>query len=102
MVLEKVKYNDGTEVEVNITSLGFRKAMQLMSKYIPLEGIKQNKDGSVEMNGSLKLFELQVACLETIEGLDIDKVDITEGKRIYNKYFEESISMAMGQGGNPN
>jgi len=102
MVSEKVKYTDGEEVEVNIIKLSARQVLVFLDQYVPLEGIKQNKDGSVEMAGSIKLFKLKEKCLETIKDLDIDKLDGEEVTRIYDKYFAEAINLAMGQGGSPN
>lgn len=101
-MIEKVKYIDGTEHEVQIYKLSGRKALLLAEEYLPMQGFKQYKDGTVEMSGNMRFFALKNACLETIKDLDLDQLDAEEITRLYETYFAGAIAAAMGQGGNPN
>ena len=102
MVREKVKYLDGTEVEIEIERLGFRKANQLARKHIPINDLTFGKDESVSIKGDIDLLGMTSSCLELIKGLDLDKLEGSEGNRIYKEYFEKDLMSSLGQGGNPN
>ena len=98
---ETVYLIDDTTQEIEVFSLGFRKAMQIAKNHIPIDGLTNHADGSSTYNGSFDVFGLQLSSLETIKGLDLDKLKPEEGTRLYKKYFEKSIQMALGQGGDP-
>jgi hypothetical protein len=99
---ETVKYNDGTEVTVEIYSLGFRKATQIGRKHLPINDLTFGKDDTMNIKGDIDLFGMALSCLETVIGIDLDKITAEEGNRIYKKYFEKDVLMTLGKGGNPN
>lgn len=99
---EKITMMDGSIKEVEIHGLGYRKAIQLISEYVPIDSMSVNKaDDTVTMSGKIKLFELQLACLETCkdlkEGTMLDDMDPEEANRLYETYFKRTIDLAMGQ-----
>ena len=55
----------------------------------------------MSLRGDVDLFGLSESCLETITGLDLDKLTPAEAQRIYKTYFEKDIMGSLGQGGNP-
>jgi len=98
---ETIKYIDETEIEVDIHKLGFRKAMQIAKTHLPINDLTFGKDDTMNIKGDIDLFGMAVSCLETVKGLDLDKIDSEEATKLYKKYFEKDIMMTLGQGGNP-
>jgi len=99
---ETVKYVDGTEVEVEVNRLGYRKAIGIARKHIPINELSFGKDESVTIKGDIDMMGMSISCLETIKGLDVDKIEGFEAKRIYKEYFEKDVMSGLTQGGNPN
>lgn len=99
---EKIKYIDDTEVEVDIYQLGCRKVDQLADAHLPMKELTFGKDDSMTIKGDINMFGLSTACVETIKGIDINKISKAEVVRIYKKYFEKDIMVSLGKGGNPN
>jgi len=102
MVKETVVCGDGTEIEINVTYLGGRKALQLQKKYLPLSEIKQSSDGMVQVSEKVDLAGMIEESLTDIEGFNIDKVKGSECGRIFNKYYFPEILGALGVSNNPN
>lgn len=102
MVKEKVKYIDGTDVEVEVSRLGFRKANQVSRKHIPINDLSFAKDGAVSIKGDIDMLGMIETCLATIPSLDLDKLDTEDATRLYKKYFEKDVMGSLGQGSNPN
>lgn len=102
MSKEKVNYVDGTEVEIEVARLGFRKANALARKHIPINDLTFGEDKSVSIRGDLDLLGMVVACLETIPNLDLDKLESADATKIYKKYFEKDVMGSLGQGKDPN
>lgn len=102
MAKETVKYIDGTTAEVEIFQLGFRKANQIAKSHIPINSLSIDKNtDQIELKGDIDFISISLSCLETIPGLDLDKLDEEEGYRLYKKYFEKGV-MSCISGGNPN
>lgn len=101
MVKEKIKYLDGTEAEVEIQRLGFRKANQIAKKHIPINDLTFGKNEDMTIRGDIDLLGLVGSCLETVSGLDLDKLEAAEGNRIFQTYFQKDVMGSLGQGGNP-
>ena len=80
--------------------------MKLARKHIPINDLSFAKDAKgediISIKGDIDLLGMSEAALETISGLDLDKIDGSEGSRIYKKYFEKDLMSSLGQGGNPN
>lgn len=98
---EKIKYTDEKEYEFEVYRLGFRKALQIARKHIPINEVRFNTDNSYSIKGDIDIIGLKASCLETINGLDLDKMLPEEADRIYSKYFEKDIMRGMGKGGSP-
>jgi len=100
---EKVTYLDGSIVDLEVNRIGFRRANQIAKKHIPINNLTINKDSNdINIKGDIDLFGMAESCLETIEGLDLEKIDSAEARRLYSKYFEKDVMAGLGQGGNPN
>jgi hypothetical protein len=52
----------------------------------------------VSIKGDIDLLGMVAACLETVVGLDLDKVDSESANRIYKAYFEKDVMGSLGQG----
>lgn len=106
MVKEIVKYIDGTEHEIDVKRLGFRKTNHISRKFIPIKDLSFAKDERnndiVSIKGDIDLMGMSVECLSTIDGLDLDKLESSDADRIYKKYFEKDLMSGLSQGGNPN
>lgn len=103
MAKEKIKYIDDTEVEVEINRLGFRKATQIAKRHIPIDALTINKQtDEITVKGNIDLIGMSESCLETIEGLNLDKIDGETAKDLFKRYFEKDVMAGLGQGGNPN
>lgn len=94
---ETVKYIDGTEKEVEFTRLGFRKANQIAKKHIPINNLSFGEDGSTTIKGDIDMIGMVATCLETIPGLDLDKLDAADGNRLYKAHFEKDVMGSLGQ-----
>jgi hypothetical protein len=103
MAVETVKYIDGTEHTIDVNRLGFRRANQIAKKHIPISSLAFAKDGSsITISGDIDLIGLTASCLETVSGLDLDKLDGDDANRIFKKYFEKDVMGSLGQGADPN
>jgi hypothetical protein len=103
MVKETVKYIDGTTADVDVARLGFRKANQIARKHIPINSLSFGKDSdAMTIHGDIDLMGMIVSCLETISGLDLDKLEAEEANRLFKSYFQKDVIGSLGQGGNPN
>jgi hypothetical protein len=102
MAKETVKYIDGTEHEVEVGRLGFRKANLLARKFIPINNLTFGEDKSVSIKGDIDLLGMVAACLETIQGLDLDKLESESANKLYKTYFEKDVMGSLGQGSSPN
>ncbi|MBW6469610.1 MAG: hypothetical protein K0A90_00130 [Methanosarcinaceae archaeon] len=102
MVKEIVKYIDGTTVDVEVSRLGFRRANQVAKKHIPINDLSFGKDGSVSIRGDIDVLGMIETCLETVKGIDLDKLEGADATRIYKKYFEKDVMGSLGGAGDPN
>jgi hypothetical protein len=104
MVVEKVKYIDGREVEHVVKILGSRTRDTLLSEYLDMDkALKQ--DGNMDMSDltgmvregkSLLLFMNDVV-EKGLEGLNVDEISGSEKDRI----FGEHMSFIMSLGDDP-
>lgn len=102
MAKETVTLIDDTKVEVEINRLGFRTANKIARKHIPINNLTFNKDNTVTIQGDIDLLGMSESCLETIQGLDLDKLDGNEAVRLYEKYFKKDVMAGLGSTSNPN
>ncbi len=102
MAKETVEYIDGTTVELEVYHLGYRKASQIAIKNFPIDKMTRSENGDESMSGKFSPAEAQLEAIETIKGIDIDKLKGEEAARLYKEYFQKEVMSAVGQGGNPN
>lgn len=96
--METVKYIDGSEHDVEVKRLGFRKANQITKKHIPINDLSFGKDGTISIKGDIDMIGMIESCLETVKDLDLDKVESVEANRLYKKYFDKDVMGSLGQG----
>lgn len=99
---ETIKLLDDTEIEVEIYRLSARKVDQLADSHLPMKELTFGKDDTMTIKGDINMFGISTACVETIKGIDVDKISKQEVVRIYKKHFEKDIMVSLGKGGNPN
>lgn len=105
MVKETVKLNDGTEKEIEVHSIGVLTADAILDKHLKLNGIKQSSDmQEMDLKGSSLMLIRGEFLSKGIKGIDnVDDIYYEDADRIYKKYFEKILNLAMsGMGGNPN
>lgn len=102
MVKQTVTYIDGSSVEVEVSRLGFRKANQIARKHIPINDLTFNKNDDITIRGDIDMLGMVVSCLETIPGLDLDKLDAADANKLFKDFFQKDVMGSLGQGGSPN
>lgn len=104
MVKEKVVLLETEEtVEINVKQIGVLTADKILDENLKLNKIIQSGDTKeVDMTGS-SLMLIRGAFLTKGLDVDPDTISIEDADRIYKKYYEKIVNLAMGgMGGNPN
>jgi len=102
MVKEKITYNDGSEVELELGSLGYRRASQIAEEFYSMDKMTQHVNGDESMSGVFKVAAARRAALESFKDLDLDKLRGEDAVRLYAKYCEKDIMAAIGKSPDPN
>lgn len=99
---ETLKLQDGSEVDAEIHPIGYLLMNQLQDEFIKINSFTKRDDGAIEMGGDIKLFSLKNKLIEKgVKNVDVNQLSIEEGDRIYKKYFEKYVNLALGGGTSP-
>ena len=104
MVREIVKLIDGTEKEIEIKPIGGLSADMILNKHLKINSIKNTgEDSEINLAGSSLLLIRGEFLRRGITDVDPDMIEAEDLHRIYQKYYEKFLTLAMkGMGGNPN
>jgi len=104
MVQEDVVLLDGSTKTIEIKPLGALTADIIIDKYLKINSIKQTPEGSeIDMTGSHITLIRGDFLRKGIKDVDPDTIDPEDVDRIYKKYYEKHLNLALrGMGGNPN
>jgi hypothetical protein len=95
MPKEKVKLNDGTEVEIDCKHITGRKAFQLGPEILKIHSIKQAKDGSFEagctMNSAVDICWPEIVA----QSPQSENVTVEDMQKIYEKYAQKDIDFVV-------
>ena len=90
---DKVKLNDGTEVEVTILEPGYIERNEVFRA-----AIKTNMTAGTA-SGSFDMFVLQSEAIKRfVKGCDVNKLHWKSGDYLFNKYFMEAFNMGNESG----
>ena len=103
MVKETVTMLDETTKEINVSPVGVLTADIILDNNLKLNKIVQKGDSKeVDLTGS-SLMLIRGDFLKKGLDIDPDTISIEDADRIYKKYYEKIVNLAMGgMGGNPN
>lgn len=92
---EKVKLNNGDEVEIDCKHIQGRRAFQLGPAILKIKGIKQDKDGSFsatcDMNSAVDVCWDYI----TAESPQSKEVCAEDMQRIFEKYAQKDIDFVI-------
>lgn len=95
MAKEKVKLDDGSEVEIDCKHITGRRAFQLGPEILKIKTIKQSKDGSFEagceMNSAVDICWPDIVAPSP----QTESVSVEDMQRIYEKYAQTSIDFVV-------
>lgn len=115
-MIEKLRLNDGKEVEVSCKFLSTRKAFQIFENAVDIKSVKTIDVKRIDENGKETIIKeplmegklsglvsLSWRCFdECVENFpEKDNVSPDEVLRIYQKYAEKIINQLMGATPNP-
>jgi hypothetical protein len=103
MVKETVTMLDESKKEINVSPVGVLTADIILDNNLKLNKIVQKGDSKeVDLTGS-SLMLIRGDFLKKGLDVDPDTISIEDADRIYKKYYEKIVNLAMGgMGGNPN
>ena len=103
MVKETVTMLDESKKEINVSPVGVLTADIILDNNLKLNKIVQKGDSKeVDLTGS-SLMLIRGDFLKKGLDIDPDTISIEDADRIYKKYYEKIVNLAMGgMGGNPN
>ena len=92
-IKDKVKLNDGTEVEVTIIQPGYLERNEVFRV-----AIQTGMTGGTA-SGSFDMFRLQSEAIKRfVKGVDVNKIHWKSGDYLFNKYFIEAFNMGDDSG----
>ncbi|NCD06999.1 MAG: hypothetical protein EOL97_12850 [Spirochaetia bacterium] len=92
-IKDKVKLQDGTEVEVTIVEPGYLERNEVFRL-----AIQTGMSGGAT-NGSFDMFRLQSEAIKRfVKGCDINRLSYKSGDYLFNKYFQEAFNMGDASG----
>ena len=92
-VIEKVKYQDGREVDHNVEELSAKGRNKIISTYLDVNSFMKSKNtDNADMTNFVKegkdIFDFMEAILESgMEGIELDKISGKEMDRLFEKYM---------------
>lgn len=90
---DKVKLNDGTEVEVTIIEPGYIERNEVFRT-----AISTGMSGGAP-TGEFDMFRLQTEAIKRfVKGCDVNKLSYKAGDYLFNKYFSEAFNMGDASG----
>lgn len=100
---ETVKLHNGEERDIEIRHIGSRKADMILDEHLKVNGIKTTDDGRYMDISGTSLFQIKSSFLDFgLVDFDYDELAPGESNRIFQKYYEKTMTDAMNfVGGNP-
>lgn len=92
-IKDKVKLQDGTEVEVTIIQPGYLERNEVFRVAI------QTGMAGGTASGTFDMFRLQSEAIKRfVKGVDVNKLHWSAGDYIFNKYLAEAFNMGDASG----
>jgi len=97
-MIKNIKYTqaDKTELDIVVTSLGFRERNAILNKYIDVNRFIKNNDKDANPIDFLKedvsILDFQCEVLEKCVNISVDDLEPTDGDNIFNENVDFMIS----------